>query len=57
MISFTSFEMLICLIVSEHSGDAYGILVGNVPIAKPLAIANLGGFLEHACEGFIPALQ
>ena len=51
--------MLICLVAPEHAGDgdACGILVGNVPIAKPLAIANLGGFLEHACEGFIPALQ
>ena len=49
--------MLICLVVTEHAGDACGILVGNVPIAKPLAIANLGGFLERACEGFIPALQ
>ena len=50
MTSFTSFDMLICLVTPEHAGDACGILVGNVPIAKPLAIANLGGFLEHACE-------
>jgi hypothetical protein len=57
MTSFTSFDMLICLVAPEHAGDACGILVGNVPIAKPLAIANLGGFLEHVCEGFIPALQ
>ena len=57
MTSFTSLDMLICLVAPEHAGDACGILVGNVPIAKPLAIANLGGFLEHVCEGFIPALQ
>ena len=39
------------------SGDEYGILSGNDPIAKPLAMAYFGGFFDAAEEGFNAVIQ
>jgi hypothetical protein len=39
------------------SGDEYGILFGNVPIAKPFSMANFGGFLDSTEAGFKTDLQ
>ena len=50
----SSFMFLYC---PSFPGEQHGMHVGNVPMAFPLAIENLGGVFLFACSFFILRLQ